>query len=152
MTDQETKDCIAQAIQAHYNDCHKPRKARNSDYTEDFEEFWSKFVGRWNVEKGRCFKGGKHDAWKAWISRGVDKLSQADKDNAIKFAHRTGQKYVKDACRWLKGKRWTDYEVIKKPVVAPKKTETVPPGKIIGLAERQKIRDMFGGKWLKGIK
>ena len=75
-------------------------------YDDQFEDFWKKFKGRWNPDKGTYTKVGKYEAWQEW-----QHLDDDEKQHAIAVAGRVSGKYVPDACRWLKKKRFDDYTV-----------------------------------------
>lgn len=75
-------------------------------YTPEFEEFWLTYPARWNEDSDRYYKVGKWDAMLEW-----QKLDEDDKKLALYAAKklRTG-KYIKDAHRWLKHRRFDDIE------------------------------------------
>lgn len=92
-------------------------------YTEDFLEFWVKYPSRWNAESGRSYKVGKWEAMQEW-----KRLSQEDKaDILIKVRYVRRGKYVLDAHRWLKKRRFDDIElpVDRTPILPKKLTEDV---------------------------
>lgn len=74
-------------------------------YTPEFESFWKKFKGRWSADKDCYVKVGKHDAFLEW-----QKLSVEDQRKAWKVAGKVSGKYTPDACRWLKNRRFDDFE------------------------------------------
>jgi hypothetical protein len=69
-----------------------------------FEQFWKKFKGRWNPEKGRYIKIGKYEAFEEF-----EKLPADEQQKAVAVADRAADKYCPDACRWLKRKLFDDY-------------------------------------------
>ena len=78
-------------------------------YTKDFIEFWEKYPKRWNAESDRYYKVGKWQAMREW-----KKLSEQDKKvclAAVRFMK--VDRYVPDAFRWLKNRRFDDIELPK---------------------------------------
>lgn len=76
-------------------------------YSDEFEDFWRKFKGRWNPDKGDSggyVKVGKFAAWEEW-----QKLSKADQVKATAVADKVSGKYTPDACRWLKKRLFDDF-------------------------------------------
>ena len=104
-------------------------------YTDDFENFWRDFKGRWNPDNGKHEKGGKLEASLEWKN-----LSSEHQKLATQMASQTGEQKTKDACRWLKYRRWEDFEL---PVAAQKplkKQQPQPAEKIATPAEIEAIR------------
>lgn len=88
----------------------KLSKVKESKYTALFETFWKNFKGRWNRDADRHDKGSKHQAFQEW-----GKLSQDEQQKAFKAAPHSGGEFTQDGCRWLKYKRWEDFEPKPKP-------------------------------------
>ena len=78
---------------------------KRKEYTEDFEKFWAVFKGRWDADQGRYVKPGKYRAALEWQT-----LTTEEKILALRAAPKVHGKYVPDPCRWLKYKRFDDYE------------------------------------------
>ena len=108
---------IADYIQEHERKFHR-KKSKNKPYSESFLLFWRAFKGRWNADKSRFDKGGKEEAFIEW-----ELLTLDQRKRAVKVAGKTGDKLTKDACRWLKYKRWEDFETEVNPVVVKVKEE-----------------------------
>lgn len=87
------------------------RAETEAEYTKEFESFWKKFKGRWNPDKGKYIKVGKHEAFEEWR-----KLSLDEQRAAWRAAGKTGDKFTPDACRWLKNRRFDDYQNEEKKV------------------------------------
>jgi len=108
MDRQEVEYVVDLAIKKHEGRLHrKPRARQDTDrYDDEFLAFWVKFKGRWDPEAGmgRYVKVGKYDAWLVWQT-----LNNKDKVKAVAVADRVSGKYVPDACRWLKGKKFEDF-------------------------------------------
>lgn len=100
----DPQEIVDKAIKGHVKAYHAT-KGRYV-YPEDFLAFWKKFKGRWNVEKGFYVKGGKRLACAEW-----KELSDEDKVQALAVAHRVGDKFTQDACRWLREGKFDDYAV-----------------------------------------
>jgi len=111
----------------------KLSKDKLSKYSDSFEVFWKAFKGRWNIDKGRYDKGGKLEAFEEW-----EKLTEPHREKALKAAPLTGSKITKDVCRWLKYRRWEDFEATESP------EEKTAREKAKLEKERQKIRDEEG--------
>lgn len=75
-------------------------------YTDDFLEFWVKYPSRWNRDSDRLYKVGKWDAMQEWA-----KLSIEERELALVAVRRLRRgQYILDAHRWLKKRRFDDYE------------------------------------------
>lgn len=80
------------------------KKKNKGKYNKEFEEFWEKFPGRTDKK----LKGSKHLAAAEW-----KKLNKVDKAAAVAVLPMVllaGTEYLQDACRWLKQRRWDDFE------------------------------------------
>ena len=111
------------------------------EYSDSFLDFWKAFKGRWSVDRGKCIKGSKWDAFIVW-----EKLSVKHRQLARQAAPRTGYKYTKDACRWLKSRDWEEFEDVKpkiKPVELPQKIKKLSPE---DKAKVEKFKETFGRK------
>lgn len=75
-------------------------------YTDDFLEFWVKYPSRWNRDSDRFYKVGKWEAMQEWAKLSIDEKQQA----LLAVRHLRRGQYVLDAHRWLKKKRFEDYE------------------------------------------
>lgn len=78
-------------------------------YSEEFNKFWKLWPGRWQPESNRYVKVGKYEAWLEWrrLSKEDQKsVSIIVKSGRIKDA---GTRYLPDACRWLKRRRFDDF-------------------------------------------
>lgn len=75
---------------------------KREEYTCEFLEFWKKFKGRWDIDKG-YIKVGKKEAFDEF-----KKLPPEQQQKAIDKAHKSGGKATPDACRWLKNWRFDD--------------------------------------------
>ena len=76
-------------------------------YTDEYNEFWRKWPGRWQPETDRYKKVGKYEAFLEWRE-----LSETDRKNIIKIVSKVkakGTQYLPDAHRWLKRRMWDDY-------------------------------------------
>lgn len=99
---------IEEAIGKHVAEYHKRRKKakkKRKPYTREFELFWERFKGRWDTEKSEYIKVGKDLAFEQW-----EKLSLEDKRWAWWAADKPSGKYVPDAFRWLRDRKFEDYE------------------------------------------
>lgn len=83
----------------------KEVKTNKGKYTQEFDLFWKKFKGRWIPEDNRHEKGGKLLAFEEW-----KKLSLDDQRKAWKVAGRPKGKSVPDGVRWLRNRRFDDFE------------------------------------------
>ena len=77
--------------------------------TNDFNEFWKLWPGRWNKDSGKTIKVGKYQAGQRW-----DKLSEPTKQRIIGLLKSerikdAGTQYLPDAFRWLEKHRWEDF-------------------------------------------
>ena len=82
-------------------------KKREEKYTPEFENFWKKFKGRWNPDKGGSggyIKVGKFAAFDEW-----QKLSKPEQEKATAAADKVTGKYTPDAERWLKRRLFDDF-------------------------------------------
>jgi len=109
-------------------------KRREVNYTFEFGNFWKLFKGRWNPDKGRYDKGGKLEAFEEW-----EMLTEDQQAKAVRAAPLTGSKITKDACRWLKKRRWEDFEEALLPK-APIKPKSSPPEDITPPTSEQRER------------
>lgn len=75
-------------------------------YSEPFLFFWKVFKGRWSEGKSGYVKVGKSLAWGQW-----KKLSLDDKRTAAAAASRVSGKYTPDPWRWLRDRKFEDYNV-----------------------------------------
>ena len=102
-----------------------PEKSRveksREEYSDSFLSFWQKFKGRWIPDKGVYRKGGKAEAFAVWRT-----LTLEQQKRASEAASKTGDKFTKDACRWLTNRRWEDFEESEKPISEPKPQEAKP--------------------------
>lgn len=92
-------------------------------YTDDFLEFWIKYPSRYNAESDRYYKVGKWEAMQEW-----KRLSQQDRDDVlVKVRYVRRGKYVLDAHRWLKKRRFDDIELPKdtRPILPKEMTDKV---------------------------
>ncbi len=78
-------------------------------YTDDFNQFWKAWPGRWKPEDNRYVKVGKYEAWLEWKT--IDKEEQAEILAIVKSGRvkKAGTQYLPDACRWLKKRRYDDF-------------------------------------------
>lgn len=83
----------------------KLSKIKLKEYTDEFEKFWKRWKGRWNPEKSKYIKVGKHNAFLVW-----EKLTIDDQRQAWWAADKVSGKYVPDAERWLRDRKFDDYE------------------------------------------
>ncbi|KPL25575.1 MAG: hypothetical protein AMJ75_00225 [Phycisphaerae bacterium SM1_79] len=90
------------------------------EFTEEFLEFWSAWPKRW-TEAGRWVKLNKFKAFQCW--KRLTKHEQQWSTNTAKSLQ--SGKYVPDAFRWLRDKRFMDYE--HKEPGYQKQTETTSP-------------------------
>jgi len=79
-------------------------KESKANYSENFEKFWKKFKGRWIRDDNRHEKGSKFEAFEEW-----QKLSLEDQRKAWLMADRHRGERVPDGCRWLKNRRFDDF-------------------------------------------
>ena len=110
-----------------------------------FDIFWTKFKGRWNVDKGRYNKGSKHDAQIVWKT-----LTVAERQLAVSAAPKSGGKFTQDACRWLKSKRWEDDEASKPEPPKVEQVESVVEATAEQKAELRKKFDAVVKKQASG--
>ena len=80
----------------------KDKLREDKELACSFEIFWKKFPGRLS-ESGKIAKVGKHEALTEWR-----KLSEAERQKALTAVPVKPEKYLPDACRWLKYKRFED--------------------------------------------
>ena len=83
----------------------KLSKIKLKEYTDEFEKFWKRWKGRWNPEKSKYIKVGKHNAFLVW-----EKLTIDDQRQAWWAADKVSGKYVPVAERWLRDRKFDDYE------------------------------------------
>lgn len=86
-------------------------------YADEFLVFWNKYPERWIKSSDTKVKVGKDLAAEQW-----DKLSQSEQQYILRVVGRlrVGES-VPDAWRWLRDRKWKDYELPKpKPVPLPK--------------------------------
>lgn len=83
----------------------KEVKTNKGKYSPEFESFWKKFKGRYIPDDDRHEKGSKLLAFEEW-----EKLSLDDQRKAWKVADRPKGKMVPDGCRWLKNRRFDDFD------------------------------------------
>ncbi len=75
-------------------------------YTAEFEAFWEQYPKRWVTSSGRWVKIGKFEAFQVW-----NRLSKADHQDIMAVIKRVrAGKFTLDAHRWLKKRRWEDFE------------------------------------------
>lgn len=112
MDKQEVEYIAGLEVKKHESKFHKKPRAKQDEnrYDEQFEYFWQRFPGRWNVDKGGYDKVGKYEAWLVWKTLKLD-----EKRNAAAVADKVTGKYVPDACRWLKRKMFDDFKLPKEP-------------------------------------
>jgi hypothetical protein len=133
----EVKTQIDQAIQKHELKYHKrpnrTGKGKKKRYSDEFEAFWKAYPKRFIPESDRWVKVGKNDAWKKWV-----KLSGTEQQTVMAVLHNVkAGRYVLDAQRWLKGRRWEDYE-------APaeyKPAEGIPQPQMKAVEEKQGLNE-----------
>lgn len=106
-------------------------------YTEDFETFWEKYPTRWVPESDKHVKIGKDLAWQQWRKIGED----AHRYILGIISQMKSGKAVPDPWRWLRDKKWKDYEP---PKPIDSKIEAKQAEK-----ERQKKREELGRYYRK---
>lgn len=79
------------------------------EYTDEFEQFWKAWPGRWDAKNDSIRKVGKHDAYVEWL-----KIPAARRKAILEVVvsgkvKRAGTQYLQDAHRWLKHKRFDDF-------------------------------------------
>jgi len=72
-------------------------------YTEVFEMFWRQYPFRIH-DNGKKVKIGKWEAFEQWR-----RLNEDDRNSALMaIIKMQDDKYIPDACRWLRRRRWED--------------------------------------------
>lgn len=115
---------------------------KKEEYSKEFLVFWAAYPRRWIKSSDRYVKIGKEDAWTEWR-----RLSEAEQKWAmysVKFERTT--EFIPDAHRWLKHKRFKDYDYVK-PVV---KRESIKPAKDSELVKSDLVREQVN-KLAKGM-
>ena len=102
-----------------------------SEYTKDFEEFWSRYPARYR--KYQFIKRKKSPAFKVW-----QKLSKEIRAICLSRVHlikktEGGAESVRDCVTWLNQEGWDEINIHKEPVGLPKEMienllKTVPDG------------------------
>lgn len=78
-------------------------------YTDDFEQFWAAWPGRYNPDTQLHEKRGKHEAFIVWGT-----VPEPDRQVILKLVKSGrvkagGTRFLLDAWKWLAKKRWEDY-------------------------------------------
>lgn len=95
----------------------KDKLSKDNQYSEEFETFWKQYPKRWVVSSGKWVKVGKWEAREEW-----DKLSREEQTKALAVVKKVpAGRATQDAHRWLKHRRFDDYELPK-----PKPPEPEP--------------------------
>ena len=116
-------------------------KERASKYSIYFLKFWDKYPSRWIAASSKWVKIGKHLASEQW-----NKLSQSEQQYIFQVVGKMrAGKSVPDAWRWLRDRKWEDYE-LPKPKHEPLKGVPVPqmkevPTNKMDVAQKQ-IKDL----------
>lgn len=124
----------------------KTRKQKADEFSEEFTMFWKRFPYRWIQSSRSKAKVGKYEAWEEW-----QKLSDNIRQYIFKILPqmRSGEA-VPDAWRWLAKKRWTDYELPRKPLspeaaaIADGALKSVPQEKSMAVKANEQVRKLLG--------
>ena len=78
-------------------------------YSDEFQQFWKAWPGRYNSDSQQTIKVGKYQAYAEW-----QRLSADDKETVMQLVKSgrlksRGTKYLPDAYRWLNKRRWEDF-------------------------------------------
>ncbi|MHC4121985.1 MAG: hypothetical protein ACYSSI_00295 [Planctomycetota bacterium] len=82
---------------------------RRKTYTEEYNQAWKLWPGRWQAENDRIVKVGKREAFLEW-----EKLTLEERNSIIQIlksgvVKRAGTQYLPDFHRWLKKGRYDDF-------------------------------------------
>lgn len=78
-----------------------------TNYTPEFESFWNKYPKRWVESSGSWVKIGKYEAFQAW-----KRLAKSEREIIMMVLPKVkANKFTPDAHRWLKKRRWEDFEI-----------------------------------------
>lgn len=93
-------------------------------YDDNFLAFWSLYPERWIKDSDRRVKLGKAKAWEGWRF-----MRKADQQHAMAvlplFKMTNDARYIPDAWRWLRDKKYEDYEPGEPKKKQPEKTTSV---------------------------
>ncbi len=82
------------------------------DYTPEFEQFWKSYPRRQNSQ-GAWIREGKYEAMIIWNQMGAEDRKHAL--YAVVIYEKGRPKLPKDACRWLKYRRYDDFDMPEEP-------------------------------------
>ncbi len=83
-----------------------------TEYDDNFEAFWLLYPERWIKDSDRHVKIGKAKAWERW--RFMRKTNQQHAMAVLPVFKRTvDARYIPDAWRWLRDKKYEDYDLDK---------------------------------------
>lgn len=112
MKDSEIHGRIQRAVKDHEARLHTTKKgvkAVSKPYSEQFERFWRAYPKRWIKSSGRWVKVGKEEAWLVW-----QRLHKLEHEHIMVVIKQVpANSATLDAHRWLKHKRFKDYELPK---------------------------------------
>jgi hypothetical protein len=84
------------------------KKQASFDYTPEFEQFWKHYPRRQNSQ-GAWIREGKYEAMIIWNQMCVEDRKHAL--YAVILYEKSRPKLPKDACRWLKYRRYDDTDM-----------------------------------------
>lgn len=76
-------------------------------YSQAYETFWKNWPGRWR-EGNSPKKVGKAEAYEVWLT--MDTEDRQDALSVLRKVKDAGTQYLPDCYRWLKLRRWEDFE------------------------------------------
>lgn len=104
-------------------------------YTDEFEKFWYLYPRRWVESSGQWVKIGKYEAFVAW-----KRISKQERVFIMTILPKLkSNRYTPDASRWLKKRRWEDFEQSAKKV-ADFKRPTLSSSKTPDMVHSDKVR------------
>lgn len=91
-----------------------------TEYDDNFEAFWSLYPKRWHKDSDKHVKIGKAKAWERW--RFMRKKDQLHTMAILPvFTRECDARIYPDAWRWLRDKKYEDYDLEKAKPAGPRK-------------------------------
>ena len=79
-------------------------------YPDKFNQFWKLWPGRWRQDSDKIYKVGRDLAFQRWKRLSQETrnfLLELMKSGRVKDA---GTQFLPDCWRWLRDKKWADFE------------------------------------------
>ncbi len=105
-------------------------------FSEDFEKFWEEYPYRWIPSSDKRVKVGKQNAWILW--RRLDSETRELILHILPvYKRQIDTKIVPDAFRWLRDKKWLDYDI----PLPKKKLQMMPKTETLSWKQKQKAKE-----------